>query len=88
MTSLTPISLATAAIERPTDYVLTAELDRWDADGVRLVFGFDARLGLIEAAESADDAMYHELVARAERQIATTAGREGVEGQRRHRARA
>ncbi len=56
-----------------TDYALTAEFDRWDADGVRFVFGFDARSGLIEAAESADDAMYHELVTRAERQIATTA---------------
>ncbi len=56
-----------------TDYALTAEFDRWDADGVRFVFGFDARSGLIEAAESADDAMYHEFVTRAERQIATTA---------------
>jgi hypothetical protein len=58
-----------------TDYALTAEFDRWDTDGVRFVFGFDARANLIEAAESADDAMYHELVARAERAIATRARR-------------
>jgi hypothetical protein len=55
-----------------TDYALTSEFDRWDADGVRFVFGFDARSNLIERAESADDAMYHELVTRAERAIATT----------------
>ena len=56
-----------------TDYALTSEFDRWDADGVRFVFGFDARAGLIERAEGAGDAMYHELVARAERAIATKA---------------
>jgi len=54
-----------------TDYALTSEFDRWDDDGVRFVFGFDARRNLIEAAESADDAMYHELVKRAEQAIAT-----------------
>ena len=56
-----------------TDYALTAQFDRFDADGVRFVFGFDARANLIERAESADEAMYHELVTRAERQIATKA---------------
>jgi len=56
-----------------TDYALTAHFDRWDTDGVGFVFGFDARANLIEAAESADDAMYHELVTRAERAIATRA---------------
>jgi hypothetical protein len=54
-----------------TDYALTGELDRWDDDGVRFVFGFDARKNLIESAEALDDEMYHELVTRAERQIAT-----------------
>jgi hypothetical protein len=54
-----------------TDYALTSQFDRWDQDGVTFVFGFDAREGLITRAESADDAMYHELVTRAERAIAT-----------------
>ncbi|EQD63426.1 hypothetical protein B2A_02353, partial [mine drainage metagenome] len=36
-------------------------------------FGFDARSNLIKAAESAGEEMYHELVRRAERQIATKA---------------
>jgi len=54
-----------------TDYALTGELDRWDDDGVGFVFGFDARKNLIETAEALHDDMYHELVKRAERQIAT-----------------
>ena len=56
-----------------TDYALTAEFDRFDADGVHFVFGFDARANLIERAGSADEEMYHELVTRAEQAIATRA---------------
>jgi len=56
-----------------TDYALTGHFDRWDEDGVKFVFGFDAMENLVKRAESADEAMYHELVTRAERQIATTA---------------
>jgi hypothetical protein len=56
-----------------TDYALTTQFDRWDKDGVKFVFGFDARTNLIERAESADEEMYHELVTRAERAIATKA---------------
>ena len=56
-----------------TDYALTSQFDRWDDDGVAFVFGFDARENLVTRAESADEEMYHELVKRAERQIATKA---------------
>jgi Transposase DDE domain group 1 len=56
-----------------TDFSLTAEFDRWDTDGVRFVFGYDARANLIERAQSTDEEIYHELVTQAERQIATTA---------------
>jgi hypothetical protein len=56
-----------------TDFSLTTEFDRWDTDGVRFVFGYDARANLVERAQSTDDETYHELVTRAERQIATTA---------------
>jgi hypothetical protein len=55
-----------------TDFSLTTELDRWDDDGVRFVFGYDARANLIERAEGAETELYHELVTRAEAQIATT----------------
>src|SRR5450755_2640062 len=34
-----------------TDFSLTAEFDRWDADGVRFVFGYDAKANLVQAAE-------------------------------------
>jgi hypothetical protein len=55
-----------------TDYALTTEFDRWDADGVRFVFGNDARKNLITHAESIEQDTYHELVTRTEAQIATT----------------
>ena len=54
-----------------TDFALTTEFDRWDADGVKFVFGNDARANLIERAEGIDEDTYRELVTRAERQIAT-----------------
>lgn len=54
-----------------TDYSLTGEFDRFDADGVRFVFGYDAKQNLVGQAEGADDACYHELVGRAEREIKT-----------------
>jgi Transposase DDE domain group 1 len=58
-----------------TDYSLTGQFDRWDSDGVRFVFGYDAMPNLIERADGAEDAMYHELVTGAERAIATKARR-------------
>ena len=55
-----------------TDFSLTTEFDRWDTDGVRFVFGYDAKANLVQAAERQGEDLYHELVAKAERQIATT----------------
>ena len=54
-----------------TDFSLTAEFDRWDYQGVRFVFGYDVRANLVERAGDAPDGLYHELVARAERAVAT-----------------
>ena len=54
-----------------TDFSLTTEFDRWDADGVRFVFGYDAKANLIQTAERQGEDLYHELAAKAERQIAT-----------------
>jgi hypothetical protein len=53
-----------------TDFSLTANFDRWHAEGVRFVFGYDAKANLVEAAEAQPDELYHELAARAERAIA------------------
>jgi DDE family transposase len=54
-----------------TDFSLTSELDRWDTDGVRFVFGYDAKANLIKQADSIDDQIYHELVTHTEHQLAT-----------------
>ena len=54
-----------------TDYALTANFDRFEADGVRFVFGYDARANLIERAEGVEDEMYHELMVHAEKAIKT-----------------
>ncbi|MGO9957500.1 MAG: IS1380 family transposase [Solirubrobacteraceae bacterium] len=55
-----------------TDFSLTTELDRWHQDGVRFVFGYDAKANLIKQADNSEPELYHELVTRAEQQIATT----------------
>ena len=54
-----------------TDFSLTSELDRWDNDRVRFVFGYDARANLVQKAEGMAEQTYHELVPRAERAVAT-----------------
>lgn len=54
-----------------TDFSLTTEFDRWDDEGVRFVFGYDAKANLVAKAQDTPDELYHELAARAERQIAT-----------------
>jgi hypothetical protein len=56
-----------------TDFSLTTELDRWHDDGVRFVFGYDAKANLVQTAERQGEDLYHELVTRTETQIATTA---------------
>lgn len=54
-----------------TDFSLTTELDRWSEDGVRFVFGYDARANMIAQAESISTSLYQELVRRAEREVQT-----------------
>ena len=47
-----------------TDFSQTAHLDRWDADGVRFVFGYDARPNLIGLADALPAAAWTPLVRR------------------------
>lgn len=54
-----------------TDFALTEAFDRWHDDGVRFVFGVDARKNLIEWAESGPSDLYRELERRAEREVLT-----------------
>ena len=55
-----------------TDFSLTANFDRWDANRVRFVFGYDAKANLVEEAAGLADEVYRDLVTKAERQIATS----------------
>lgn len=52
-----------------TDFSQTAEFDRWDADGVRFIFGYDARKNLV--AQANGPLVYAELVRRAEAVLKT-----------------
>lgn len=54
-----------------TDFSRTSEFDRWSDDGVRFIFGYDARKNMIALAENRPEESYHELVRRAEREIKT-----------------
>jgi len=51
-----------------TDFSLTTEFDRWDADGVRFIFGFDANKKARTCAELAPDEGFAALEARVERE--------------------
>lgn len=53
-----------------TDFSLTREFDRWTEEGVRFIFGYDARANMVERAESQPDVLYRELTRRAEEQMA------------------
>jgi hypothetical protein len=54
-----------------SDFSLTTSFDRWTDRGTRFVFGYDAKPNLVARGEETDDSEYRELVARAERAIAT-----------------
>jgi hypothetical protein len=47
-----------------TDFTQTRHLDRWDADGVRFVFGCDARATVIRTADALPAAAWQPLVRR------------------------
>jgi hypothetical protein len=49
-----------------TAFSRTTHFDRWDDDGVRFVFGFNAFKPLIERADDVDDGEYRKLVRKAE----------------------
>jgi hypothetical protein len=49
-----------------TDFSQTTHLDRWDADGVHFVFGYDVRKNLKARADALDATTYRELIRRAD----------------------
>ena len=52
-----------------TDFTMTAHLDRWDAAGVRFVFGYDASRPFVERAADIHPGDYEELVRKANEQF-------------------
>jgi len=49
-----------------TDFSQVKHLDRWDADGVRFVFGYDASQPMVARADAVAEAEYRELVRHAD----------------------
>ena len=49
-----------------TDFSLTSELDRWTDQGVRFVFGYDARAKVTAHAKNVPETLYQELERRAD----------------------
>ncbi len=62
----------TILLRGDTDFSLTTEFDRWDEDGVRFVFGYDASATMVKRATGLADELYRDLVEKAERAIKTT----------------
>jgi hypothetical protein len=54
-----------------TDFSQTRHLDRWHADGVRFVFGYDARANVIGCADALPPEAWTPLVRRAPYEVAT-----------------
>jgi hypothetical protein len=54
-----------------TDFTQTAQLDRWDQDGVRFIFGVDATDNLYERAEKLPPEAWKTLTRRVKREVKT-----------------
>ncbi len=54
-----------------TDFTQTEHLDRWDADGVRFIFGIDAMPNLCEIAENLPEEAWKELRRRPKYEVRT-----------------
>lgn len=55
-----------------TDFTMSQHLDRWDDDGVRFVFGYDANPSFVERAENVHPNEYAQLVRKADLAFSTT----------------
>jgi len=55
-----------------TDFSQSEHLDRWDGDGVRFVFGYDATRNLVKMADQLPESAWERLERRAKHEVATT----------------
>jgi hypothetical protein len=54
-----------------TDFTLSAELDRWDSQGIKFIFGMDAHPKVVQLAESLPEAIWKPLERLARYEIVT-----------------
>ena len=54
-----------------TDFTLSAELDRWDSQGIKFIFGMDAHAKVVQLAESLSESSWKALERLARYEIAT-----------------
>jgi len=65
-------SFASVLVRGDTDFSQTRHLDRWDGNGVRFVFGYDARENLVNIADALPDTVWSKLTRRKKHVIKTT----------------
>ena len=61
----------TILLRGDTDFTQTAELDRWDAQGVTFVFGIDAMPSLVKRADELPKSAWKPLIRRPKYEVAT-----------------
>jgi len=64
-------SFESVRVRGDTDFSLTKNFDRWDEDGVRFVFGYDAMPHLVQKADSLPDSAWTRLERRPKYEVAT-----------------
>jgi len=64
-------SFGSVRVRGDTDFSLTTHFDRWDGEGVRFVFGYDAKPNLVGIAESLADSAWRPLERRPRYEVAT-----------------
>jgi len=69
--ALCRLSFAGVLVRGDTDFSLTKHFDRWDDEGVRFVFGYDAHANLVKIADSLPDTAWRRLERRPRYEVAT-----------------
>jgi hypothetical protein len=69
-----------------TDFTLTGELDRWDGQGVKFIFGMDAHPKVVNLAEALPEQAWKPLVRLPRCEIATSCATQARASQSKHRA--
>jgi len=64
-------SFADVLVRGDTDFSQTRHLDRWDADGVRFVFGYDSMKNVVDLADALPDTAWSSLNRRPKYEVAT-----------------